>query len=455
MASGNEALAPGTALGRYVIERLLGEGGMGAVYLGRHVDLGKSVAIKTLHVQYSLNNEVRARFVREGQSASRIRHPNVVDVYDVAVADHIPYLVMELLDGEDLAHLLKREGPLHPTRVVDIMLPAIAAVAAANDLGIVHRDLKPENVFLAVERNTLKPKVVDFGISKVIDQENNNALTGTSALLGTPYYMSPEQATGAKYLDHRTDQYSLGVIVYECLTARKPIEDATLYSLMHKIVTGDFPPPRQLQPSIPEELERIVLRAMSRDPAQRFASTRELGRALLPFASDRQRSLYAEELTGDATAAASLPGSGAFSQAPSGPVAAPPSTTTLGQSTHQRDVAPPAARRGPWLPLAGGLVVVAAAAWFVMNRASGEAPSASSAAAVSTAPPSPQVVAPAPPSVAVPSAPAVVETPLASSSASPSLAPSAAVSASTTVKPTVRPRPVGATPPNRPGLAPR
>src|SRR6187455_741380 len=167
----------GTMLGRYRIERVLGEGGMGTVYAGGHQDLGKAAAVKTLHERYGRSNEVQLRFLREAQAASRIRHPNIVDVYDVGSESGRTYLVMELLEGESLARLIARDGPLSARQAADLMVPVVSALAAVHDLGVIHRDLKPDNIFLANERHTLQPKVLDFGISKVADQQITDALT--------------------------------------------------------------------------------------------------------------------------------------------------------------------------------------------------------------------------------------------------------------------------------------
>src|SRR5262252_4179961 len=166
LATGSESLA-GSVVGRYLLVRLVGEGGMGAVYEATHQELGKRVAIKTLHQRHAASPERRSRFLREGRAASRIRHPNVADVYDVGIEGAHPYLVMEFLEGEELARLIAREAPLSVQRTADLLVPVVGAVAAAHDLGVVHRDLKPANIFLSAERGAVRPKVVDFGISKV------------------------------------------------------------------------------------------------------------------------------------------------------------------------------------------------------------------------------------------------------------------------------------------------
>jgi eukaryotic-like serine/threonine-protein kinase len=350
---------------------------MGAVYQARHQDLGRPAAVKVLHEHYARSEEVRLRFVREGQAAARVRHPNVVDVYDVGVERDEPYLVMELLEGEDLSQTIAREGVLSVERTADLLLPVLAAVAAAHDIGVVHRDLKPENIFLSAERSGIKPKVLDFGISKLMDPGDAQLLTGTGAFLGTPQYMSPEQAQGAKHIDHRSDQYSLGVILYQCVTARRPIEEPSIYALIQRIVRGEFPPPRQLNPELPAAFEAVILRAMARDPSERFASVRALGRALLEFGSARVRLLYADELSTDEHVAADPLGPTAVDRSIQRPQVADLGTT-LGESVSQRDPrVPPPTRR--WLGILA-VLAIAMVAVFVRRTAS-PPPAAPSAAA--------------------------------------------------------------------------
>jgi serine/threonine-protein kinase len=291
--SAEPELVEGTIFGKYRLVRLLGRGGMGAVYEATHVDLKKRVAIKVLPRAVANDPIVRARFEREGEIASRIRHPHVVDVTDVGTEDGLPYLVMEFLEGEDLGTLLDHTRPLGTERICEIMLPVCAAVGAAHDEGIIHRDLKPENIYLAHAKHGTIPKLLDFGISKVAAAlAGSNDLTKTSSLLGTPYYMSPEQVRGAKHIDTRTDVYALGVILYECATGNRPFAEDNLYNLLLEIVGAEVKKPREYNPELPEEFEAIIMKAIARPLDVRYANVYQLGKALLPFADATTRGVW-------------------------------------------------------------------------------------------------------------------------------------------------------------------
>ncbi|MEY2934323.1 MAG: Serine/threonine-protein kinase PrkC, partial [Pseudomonadota bacterium] len=266
------------------------------MYEALHRDLGKRFALKLLHDAVSVG--ARQRFLLEARAMARILHPNSVAVFDVDVHAEVPFLVMELLEGEDLARHCGRQGPLSVQHTADVLVPVVAAVSAAHAHGIVHRDLKPSNVFLATRASGITPKVLDFGIAKASLAEPSEALTASGVLLGTPHYMSPEQAHGGMPVDVRSDQYSLGVLLYECVTGRQPLQGVGLLALIAQLLQGAFPRPRTLAPQLPLAFEQLILRSMALSPDERFASAAALGAALLPFASAEVQSAYSVELNG-------------------------------------------------------------------------------------------------------------------------------------------------------------
>jgi serine/threonine protein kinase len=294
-------LAAGTCLGKYQVVRLLGEGGMGAVYEAVHLGIGKKVAIKVMSADLGTNPDARARFLREAQLTSRVRHPHAVDVTDVGIEGGQTFLVMELLEGEDLASFIEWRGRLPLEQAADIMLPVAAAVAAAHDEGIIHRDLKPQNIFLSQTRDgTIVPKVVDFGISKGPKDPKDWEPTPTPALVMSPLvkttvglmgslgYLSPEQTKPTRTVSAASDQYALGIILYECVTGRPAFSrDDDTMKVFWDISNGRRIPAGELRFDLPEGFERIIDRATSRDPAARFPSVRAMGKALLAFASPK------------------------------------------------------------------------------------------------------------------------------------------------------------------------
>jgi tRNA A-37 threonylcarbamoyl transferase component Bud32 len=287
---GLDLLAPGRVFARYQVVRCIGVGGMGAVFEAQHTLLKKRVALKTLHTSLVRSEASRARFLREAETVARIRHPNVVDISDVGIESGVPFLVMEFLLGEDLARLLRRENTLEPRIAVDAVLPVVAGLCAVHRLGIVHRDVKPENIFLSRDaQGAIQPKLIDFGVSKDLDASQRGGVPGPHTVTGTPHYMSPEQARGAAQLDGRTDQYAIGVLLYQCLSGGVPYQSQSLLELIHLIDCGEYRPLNERRAGLPPELEAAVHRAMARNPGERFPGMEALGQALAPFASERTR----------------------------------------------------------------------------------------------------------------------------------------------------------------------
>jgi eukaryotic-like serine/threonine-protein kinase len=272
---------------KYEIERVIGEGGMGAVFAATHRLTGKRVAMKWMLPELARDEDAVQRFMREAQAAGRINHPNVVDVYDVGKHDDSFFIVMEFLSGEPLTEALGRRN-LSVGEVLDLILPAMRGVAAAHRQGVVHRDLKPDNIFLAMEEGQPSvPKVLDFGISKVASAEGqvNPRLTKTGAVVGTPYYMCPESIRGSHTVDKRADVYAFGVILYEAFTGKVPFDADTYSALILEIATGTAKPICEQLPSFPPALGDIVMKAMAREVDQRFQDLESLGLALEPFAA--------------------------------------------------------------------------------------------------------------------------------------------------------------------------
>jgi serine/threonine protein kinase len=311
-------LAVGTCLGKYQIVRLLGEGGMGAVYEGIHLAIGKKVAIKVMNPDLAADPDARARFLREAQLTSRVRHPHAVDVTDVGAEAGLTFLVMELLEGEDLASFIDWRGRLPLEQAADFMLAVSAAVAAAHDEGIIHRDLKPHNIFLAQTRDgATVPKVVDFGISKGTPGPEPAADTPslvlsplvktTVGLMGSPGYLSPEQIQRTDAISAASDQYALGLILYQCVTGRAPFGvDDDVTKIFNDILNGNRTPAGDLRADLPEAFQRVIERATSLDPAARFPSVRAFGKELLAFASPKAALTWASTFD-EAEASAVIP----------------------------------------------------------------------------------------------------------------------------------------------------
>jgi serine/threonine-protein kinase len=273
----------GQTIGNYVVQKKVGEGGMGVVYLAEHPRIHRRVAIKVLLPQYAQNPEVVSRFFNEAKAANEIRNEHIVDILDFGeLPDGAPYIIMEWLDGKSLSDVLDAHGKLPLARAVHIARGIARALSAAHGHGIVHRDLKPDNIFLLERAGDPDfVKVLDFGIAKLVGNETaaSDVKTKTGALIGTPSYMSPEQCRGIP-VDQRSDIYSLGVILYRMLTGRLPFEADALGELLLQHMTQQPKSLREHEPTLPPSVDAAVLRALAKDPAQRPGNVDELMRLL-------------------------------------------------------------------------------------------------------------------------------------------------------------------------------
>jgi serine/threonine-protein kinase len=278
---------PGDVIaGKLQVIRRLGEGGMGAVYEVEHTITRHRRALKLLHAQYAQNPGVLARFLREASAAGRIGNEHIAETFDAGTLESgEPYLVMELLQGEPLSGVLQRRGGRLPLgELVDLVGQACEGIGAAHRKGIIHRDIKPDNLFVIERDGRPFVKVLDFGISKFdasLLGENGQPITREGTMLGTPYYMSPEQFRGEAGVDERADVYSLGVLLYECAAGVRPFDGATLPELMLRIAEGNPPSLAQLRPDLPPDFVQLVHRAFASDRARRPASVEELRLELL------------------------------------------------------------------------------------------------------------------------------------------------------------------------------
>lgn len=423
-------VAPGTVLaGKYRVERVLGKGGMGIVVAAERITLGDRVALKFLLGDAAKRPDVVARFLREARAQTTIKSEHAVRVLDTgSLDDGAPYLVMELLDGHDLADELRKHGRVPVTTAVDYVLQACEALAEAHAAGIVHRDIKPANLFLARRADgSALVKVLDFGIAKTIPTGDATSLTLTSTVMGSPLYMSPEQVRSTKHIDARSDIWSLGVMLHELIAGKPAFEADTASELMAKIAADPPTLLRARRPEAPEGLELAILRCLEKDATKRTSNVAQFARDLAPFASPRGlmsiERIVGTMLPGAQTVLPSTP-------PPAEPVQATPNggantAPTWAKTDAVQPASPRRSRLSTALAVVGALSIVAVTGVVVLSRTGGGRSSSSGqSAAPSPTETSTALAVPTSSPEAPPAAPSA--TPAPSASAAPPVAASSA-----------------------------
>ena len=442
------ALAEGVVVaGRFRLIRKLGQGGMGSVWLATHLGLDTKCAIKFVEGAGTMLPEMHARFEREAKAAASLHSPHVVQIIDHAIWDGVPFMAMELLDGEDLRHRLDAGGRLSPAQTVDILRQVCRALNKAHNAGIVHRDLKPDNIYLVKDDDREIAKVLDFGIAKSSSALESGSNTKTGAMLGTPYYMSPEQAQGIKTVDFRSDLWSMAVIAYECITGVLPFRSEALGDLLMRIMVAPLPVPSHVT-SVPPGFDAWWAKAATRDPAGRFQSAKEfidtlaiaagISAGVAPSVSTGSGVHQLQSpMSGTLPFAALTPNPAAYTPNP----AAPPVAHTFGGTLPPRNMALQAIVAAGAVFLIIGVIAVVAFTVRSKGKAESVAKDVASSASSKVSATSPVVEPVAPVESAPPPLASVAAIPSAIpvASAAPSVARVPATTAKGTVKPPTRP----------------
>jgi serine/threonine protein kinase len=365
-----------TTVGNYKVTKLLGEGGMGMVYLGEHPVIGRKVAIKVLHNALAKDQDIVARFFNEARAIHLIGHANIVEILDFgATPDGQPYFIMEFLTGEALSEHVAR-GPIPAGEVMAMADQMCRALGAAHAKGIVHRDLKPHNIQIIERDGKMMVKILDFGVAKILaaPDGSQSVKTRTGSLMGTPLYMSPEQCKGAGLLDHRTDIYSLGVMIFEMLAGRPPFMAEGIGELFAMHMLEEAPSVIEFAPATPPAMANAVMKALNKNLEDRFASMEDFRRALLG---------EVQVSPGQAHPAAKRPGAMGTRSLPSTQTMSPQAqSTTLSSATSEidDDLSPPKRRTGLIVGVVVAVGAAAAVAFFAGTKEASKAPAAALAA---------------------------------------------------------------------------
>ncbi|HSC88422.1 MAG TPA: serine/threonine-protein kinase [Polyangiaceae bacterium] len=461
-----KGLEPGAILvDKYRVDRVLGAGGMGVVLAAHHLHLDQPVAIKTLLPEMLVNEEAVERFVREARAAVRIKSEHVARVSDVGrLESGAPYMVMEYLEGQDLAQRLAEGGPLEVEQAVEFVLQACEALAEAHAMGIVHRDLKPANLFCVRRADgLLSVKLLDFGISKAANAPGELGMTKTTAVMGSPYYMSPEQMLSAKNADVQSDIWSLGAVLFELLTGYVPFAADTLPELVLRVSSSPAPNLADLRTNVPLGLRDIVSCCLERDRSRRYANVAELAKALTPFghserarnSSDRiSRVIEAAGLASSRPSHIALDQTQTHGTPPSAPIpggqrGASATVGTFGQTAGPTLSSARRSGRGARLAfgLGGAVLLLGGALWYLLGQrtepAGGLAPVAATPAPLPA--PLPAQLSGAPATVATPAAGTATGS-AAAATETPSAAAAAAATGSATTAPQSDTTPAGPAP---------